>query len=371
MSRRLLYFTRVVAAVIAALLTFTVLQSCSGGKSYKISGDTVGGKEMTVRMAVYSPSGVRQEVLATRSGHFDYEGAVADKEHPVYIEFYTHDYKILGVAEAAAGSELSVTIDPQGASGFRVKDKNDKEENSFARVLTSWLENQKKITNGAISAFVRGNAERPVAYAVLTTLYDASQQPDSARALVDELGENARPAYYDNGFMTFIEPMMSRPPRLAVSSLLCGADTMFTLDATKHRATFLVFATDGDVRNDSVVPLLQKTAENAKKKNILVVEQNLAIDTTTWRRGLRNDTRTLKRLAVEAAKESEKDKIRDKEIELKWVSLWSGGGAAAPYVTDYSPTRLPYYIVADSTAAIRYSGVSASAAVDTLSSLTK
>lgn len=352
-------FTNKIFRLTSALLlgVAVLLTACTGGGKFRIKGDTLEGKELTLRVVVYTGEGVRTAVLATRSGHFEYEDVVPEGDLPVYIEIYSHDYHLLGLAQATRGSELTMTVDPQGLSGFRVTDSNDDTPESFGALLGAWLKENPRPDNKAIEKFVAAHPESPVAYALLSTLYDASATDSRARQLYAALKAPALPAFYDNGFATLLRRADEVPDSLPAVEILCAADTFFTIDATKYKGGVLIaFTTDDSERADSVAPMLQRLATGASARKQLVVEHSVANDSATWRRLLRSDLRNFTRNNNTEGSEH----INDEKI--LWTSVWSGAGPSAPYANCFDITGLPYFVVADSTAVIRYSGLSADSA---------
>lgn len=367
-------------------LIFILSVSCTDRSKFKLTGDTTDGREITFRVFIYAPEGVRSDVVGTRSGHFEYKGSVWDEERPVYIEFYTHDYKLLGLAEVKGGEELKIKLDPEGIAGFRTTDSQEKEGNPFGEALNKWLGSTKNIDNEAVEKFVKAHSDESVAFAVLTTLYNGKEDAGKADELLEMISADARPGYYDNGFGAFLDGERDRPAYIEKAEMLCAADTFFVLNPKDYKSAIIVFTTDDAVRSDSVVPLLYRLGEKAKRKKMLVLEHNLSADTLTWRRMLRSDVRALnkddeKKIIAdirttdniperEVSYRKEKgggDKSVDKKNEknekkVNWVSVWTGVGVASPVAERYNITDLPYYVVADSSAIIRYAGLSAAEA---------
>lgn len=356
--------------VTTLILSAALLMSCSGKKQFRMAGDTVGGKEITFRVVMYTPRGVETEVLATRSGHFEYAHPVPDADHPVFIEFYTHDYKLLGLAMATGGSKLDITLDADGFGGFRVTDSNDENQKAFGDPLNRLLSESKTTDNAAIAEFVKTHPDSPASYALLTTLYDCGDDKRTARGLMESISAEARPAYYDNGFATLLAVGAGAPDVVPATAMLCAADTIFDYDPKSYGATLIAFTVDNNERSDSVVPRLQELGKDSKKKEILVLEHSLAGDTTAWRRMLRNDRLALRRREVRRQEELNPGRKADvKEPTLDWVSVWTGNNTSAPFANNFDIGGLPYFVVVDRKGRVRYGGPSMAAAADTLSNL--
>lgn len=350
--RHLKYFVLLVLGI--------CLTGCSGRNQIKITGDTIGGKEMTLRLICYTPDGVRSEVLATRSGHFEYSIQVSKSKIPVFIEVYTNDYKPLGMAMAEGGDNLRLTVDPAGVNGFRFENNDNKIASDYAGRLASWLKSVKNINNTSVGEFVRSNSDSPAAYAVLTMLFDAAADTlHISPELLNGISSDYRPEYYNNGFVTLLGATASGDiqNKYLPVTLLSNADTLMDIDASRHDASIIVFTGAENNYSDSIGTFIHNIVRKVAGRNIMVLEHNLAQDTVTWHRTLRQYVRSINKDARVKAVEDGRKPTDVKELEkIDWTSVWSGPDVSAPGVREYSVTSLPYFVVTDSTGTIIYNG---------------
>lgn len=372
---------------------------CSHKKPFSITGKVEGGRELTLKLIVYSPDGTRNESVATRSGNFDFSDNMPEDSKPLYIEIYTADMRLIGLASVVQGSELSVNLDPQGMAKYRVsvtnKEKDEGDPEGFNSTLNDWLSSVKTIDNATIADFVNRNPDSPAAYAVLTTMYDASKNPAEALRLYNKLSPSARPGYYNNGFESLLGQQEKVKKQVESAQLLCAADTMFAYNPADYKTTFIAFTTESPYRTDSIVPALQDLAKDARKSKLMVMEHSLAGDTVTWRRMLRSDERNINKRIADKELEKEKEKEKEKNAKedkpgrrvvnvstdgkqpvekpkelpkekVKWTSVWTGPGVSAPFAENFAIPTLPYFVVADSKGNIRYAGASLQTARDSL-----
>lgn len=363
--------------LLAALII--AVAGCSDKNTFTITGNTSDGREMTLRLAKYSPAGITTEVIATPSGRFEYSSPLTTGERPTYIEIYSNDYSLLGLLAVTPGTKYDLTVDPTGIHGYRINSLTSQEDStSFNAALNTWLLNTDVIDNETISRFVKEYPYNAAAYAVLSNLYDATSDLTGAYALLNELTPEARPAYYENGFGFILSNRSETPGVSAIvpDTLLCAVDTFFVLTPEKYKTILIAFTPEGAVRTDSVVPLLRHAAGYTKKDSVLALEHNLSPDTLTWRRALREDARRPKEdkdKKTSGKKPANQDKkftvrkIEDKNEgePVNWVSVWSGIGAGAPGIDNYPVTQLPFFIVGNADT-ILYSGPSAAAARNAL-----
>lgn len=337
---------------LAALLL--IAAACSESNSVAIKGETADKREMTLRFVTYTPAGVRSEVIATPSGKFEYSLPLGNTDLPAYIEVYSNDYTLLGLASARKGDELVMTVDANGLAGFKLSQKNDDGHDSFNETLNEWLATVKHIDNDAIARFVTANKDNPAAYAVFSTLFNARVEPSEAKKLYSLLSDRARPAYYNNGFATMLDKALVAPSHIAPDTLLCAADSMTVINPKDHKASFIAFVLNDHMRTDSVIHTLQQFGKQAARKNLLVLEHNLCDDTTMWRRSHRGDLSQIK----VRQRQQQDTKIKNEDQRTYWTSVWTGPGVGAPFADQFNITALPFFVVADSTARIVYSGTS-------------
>lgn len=310
-----------------------VVAACSGESKFTIKGDMKDGKDKSFHLVVHSKTGVQNEILASRAGHFEYTGIVPDDEHPVIVEFFSHDYNFLGALAAYADNEeIKVVLDPASFNGFSA-DGND-----FNKTISEWFKTVKNPSNSDVEKFVRAHPKELVSNVILSNLYDARADVDGAGRLMSLIDPAVRPGYYSNGFFELLENMTGhRGDKLEAISLLTQADTIANLRPTDYKATIVSFTADELDHNDSVVPLLRSLVKETPRNRGLIVEHSLLADTMAWKRAVRQDTCT-------------------------WTSVWSGAGPSSNGADRIGISRLPYYVVADSTGRTVYTGTSTSKA---------
>lgn len=363
-----------------AIALLALLAGCSGEKTIKITGEIADNRELTLRFVAYSTGGVTTEVLATPGGKFEFPLKVSSGSQPVFIEIYTNDYKPLGMAVAHGGDRLHLEINPEGLNGFSFSGPDSDDARAFADTLIPWLAKTKEFDNNTVAQFVKAHKDNPAAYAVLSMLFDASREPDKACQLFNQLTPEARPDYYAASFEA-LGGAAETPQKLEAVTLLCSADTLFEFNPTARRASFIAFTSSdnsgpADSMGDSIVAMLYDLGNRSAARRTRIIEHNISQDTVTWHRAIRGYLATLTVLAnkdrdgvnVNNTTNGENSKRVEK---ISWTSVWSGPDVTAPGVETYNVRQTPYFIVADSTATIRYAGPDRHAALKTLDTLTK
>lgn len=336
------YLKNILLRCLLTLLPALILTACGHDDKIEIKGEIAGGRDITFRLVMYTPSGVRSDVLSSQSGRFEYSAPLPTDGLPVFIEFYTDDYVFLGAMSPGNDGKNSVTLNPDSPQGFKATGS------AFNNTITEILSADNPLDNTEIENFITQNPDSPVGAMLLFNFYDATANPDGAAQLLSTLTDAGHPAYYVTGFEHIAKTLAAqKPDTIEPLRVMTNADSMATLRPADHRATLITFSDDeGALRTDSVIPLLRSLTAKSRAGNGLLVDHSLVADTLTWKRSLRSDTCT-------------------------WLSVWSGAGTMADGASRFGITRLPYYVVADSAAHIVYTGTSADKADKTFRNLLK
>ncbi len=320
------------------LIIGIVATSCKDDPKFVVSGDMIDGKDVTLHLSLHFPDRIVDEVIATRSGHFDYTG-VAPEGTEIFVEVYSHNYQLLGVGMVGSDSKMTMKLDPAGMSGFSVdgNEFNREISNFIAEHKTDIAKGNAKAVNKAIGVYGKDNPGSVVSTVLLTSLYDASIDADGAAALFESINETARPAYIVGGYADMIKNAGGKDAdRVEAVSILTADKGIARIDPKEYRATIIAFSSDVPTRGDSIKNTLRRLAKRAGGSG-LVVDHYLSGDTISWKSQVKRDTVT-------------------------WTAVWSGAGPKAPGADRFGITSLPYFVVADSTGRTIYRGTSLSTA---------
>ena len=241
------------------------------------------------------------------------------------------------------GDEIDVTIDPKSPAAMKVEKGNE-----AAIRWAQWLNANAKILDGrnskAINAlvakYVKAHPQDIVSTLIVTTVYDASADPEGASKLLSSIAPEARPTALTDAFATLLTYADTSAGKRRVSplTLMAQGDTVTTFSPRKHRLSLLVFSDENSGRADSIVPALRRLRKAHTDKALGIIDISLDTDTLAWQSSTRNDTAT-------------------------WDAAWGTGGIASAALRPLAIPRLPYFIVTDSVGSQIYRGASISQAL--------
>lgn len=328
--------------ILIALITLlaTVLSGCSGPDSFEVKGHVKGDATINLRALYYVDGALQSSIFPADRGSFSFKGRAPEG---AVVEILDNDYRLLGRFYAENGDEIDVTIDPKSQAAMKVEKGNE-----AAIRWAQWLNANAKILDGrnskAINAlvakYVKAHPQDIVSTLIVTTVYDASADPEGASRLLSSIAPEARPTALTEALATLLTYADTSAGKRRVSplTLMARNDTVTTFSPRKHRLSLLVFSDENSGRADSIVPALRRLRKAHTDKALGIIDISLDTDTLAWQSSTRNDTAT-------------------------WDAAWGTGGIASAALRPLAIPRLPYFIVTDSVGSQIYRGASISQAL--------
>ena len=325
--------------ILIALITLlaTVISGCSGPDSFEVKGHVKGDATINLRALYYVDGALQSSIFPADRGSFSFKGRAPEG---AVVEILDNDYRLLGRFYAENGDEIDVTIDPKSPAAMKVEKGNE-----AAIRWAQWLNANAKILDGrnskAINAlvakYVKAHPQDIVSTLIVTTVYDASADPEGASKLLSSIAPEARPTALTDAFATLLTYADTSAGKRRVSplTLMAQGDTVTTFSPRKHRLSLLVFSDENSGRADSIVPALRRLRKAHTDKALGIIDISLDTDTLAWQSSTRNDTAT-------------------------WDAAWGTGGIASAALRPLAIPRLPYFIVTDSVGSQIYRGASIS-----------
>lgn len=341
MSKKLTYM---LLALVAMACTLT---ACFGSDEFKVKGTIVGNKTMNIRF-VYPGDNVLNSVLtAARDGQFEFVGN-ADKG--AVVQIMDNDFNIIGYFFAENGDKIELTLDDKKPYKEKVKGNEVSERwaqwlNQNADVLTK--NNADKI-NELVKKYVKANPNDILSAILITQHFDATDCPNEAEKLMSSLSPDARRASIADAYMMTLQ-------RVTDTKALGEVMTLTYLDSHSHIGSFsprrqkvglLCFSNGESGRADSILPELRRLSTKRDTTRLRIIDFSMENDTLAWKRTTRTDSAT-------------------------WTQCWAAGSITAIGVNRLAISRLPYFIVVDSTGAQKYRGRSIHRAGSVVDSLLK
>lgn len=328
--------------ILIALITLlaTVISGCSGPDSFEVKGHVKGDATINLRALYYVDGALQSSIFPADRGSFSFKGRAPEGD---VVEILDNDYRLLGRFYAENGDEIDVTIDPKSPAAMKVEKGNE-----AAIRWAQWLNANAKILDGrnskAINAlvakYVKAHPQDIVSTLIVTTVYDASADPEGASRLLSSIAPEARPTTLTEALATLLTYADTSVGKRRVSplTLMARNDTVTTFSPRKHRLSLLVFSDENSGRADSIVPALRRLRKAHTDKALGIIDISLDTDTLAWQSSTRNDTAT-------------------------WDAAWGTGGIASAALRPLAIPRLPYFIVTDSVGSQIYRGASISQAL--------
>ncbi len=328
--------------ILITLLTLlsAILPGCSGPDSFEVKGHVKGDATINLRALYYVDGALQSSIFPADRGSFAFKGRAPEG---AVVEILDNDYRLLGRFYAVNGDEIDVTIDPKSPAAMKVEKGNE-----AAIRWAQWLNANAKILDGrnskAINAlvakYVKAHPQDIVSTLIVTTVYDASADPEGASKLLSSIAPEARPTALADAFATLLTYADTSAGKRRVSplTLMAQGDTVTTFSPRKHRLSLLVFSDENSGRADSIVPALRRLRKAHTDKALGIIDISLDTDTLAWQSSTRNDTAT-------------------------WDAAWGTGGIASAALRPLAIPRLPYFIVTDSVGSQIYRGASISQAL--------
>lgn len=328
--------------ILITLLTLlsAILPGCSGPDSFEVKGHVKGDATINLRALYYVDGALQSSIFPADRGSFSFKGRAPEG---AVVEILDNDYRLLGRFYAENGDEIDVTIDPKSPAAMKVEKGNE-----AAIRWAQWLNANAKILDGrnskAINAlvakYVKAHPQDIVSTLIVTTVYDASADPEGASRLLSSIAPEARPTTLTEALATLLTYADTSAGKRRVSplTLMARNDTVTTFSPRKHRLSLLVFSDENSGRADSIVPALRRLRKAHTDKALGIIDISLDTDTLAWQSSTRNDTAT-------------------------WDAAWGTGGIASAALRPLAIPRLPYFIVTDSVGSQIYRGASISQAL--------
>ena len=281
------------------------------------------------------------------------------------------------------GDPLSLKIDGQPASrdyaAFVVDNDSLLRRGSAAQI------------NSLIASYVRANPSSMASTMLLVTRFVTDGHELLADSLLSAIDAAARPRLLTGAWATALGEQVSSDARGEMKSftLRMARDT-FARYTPGLQGYALMVISDG-VKPDSDVAALKALRRDLSRRRLMMMEISIAPDSVTWRANIApdsavavpervvatTDSLTTDSVAVTQVVSASKPSLpRGKRVvpgssaatsaskstkKLKapeWIQAWAPGGVASPRLRRLAIPRTPYYIIADSTATVRYRGSS-------------
>lgn len=329
-------------ALILVMAVACVLWGCGDGFTFTAEGSIEEVGTQNMRVVYFANGSVNLLTVPVKEGKFEFKGKT---DAPTMLEFYTANKSLLGRAYVAGGDNIECQLFKNSPYKAQITG------NEVSQRWSKWLkENLTTIARGdaakinkEVAKYINANKSDVLSTLLLLTEYDSSHNGDEATKLLAAIAPEARPAHLLESYETLLERSnnVKARERLSMTSYFSSTDSIKTF--VPHDASYSIVAfTNNDVRkNGEPANTLRSLRKEYQPKRLQVMEISFDTDTTVWKRSIKTDSAT-------------------------WRQGWVAGAASAHSIERLGITRVPFFIVADSTGTQLYRGTSLSEATATV-----
>lgn len=310
------------AHLLTAIVCACALWSCGDNDTFTIEGTVDGNATINLRFIYYTNGTLVKGLTAARDGKFEYKGV---SPNPTVVEILDNDYRMMGRVYAVNGEHIECHITRNAPNAITV---------SGSEVSERWADFLNKNAdrlgsadaNTAVEEYVSKHPDDIVSTLLMITSYNASDDAYRADSIMSMINPNVRPSTMVEGFNTMLQRLVGESATEAVTPISClnMRDSLVDINPSAKDLSLIVLTDAESGRGDSIVPVLKRLNRKSMRPKLQIADIALDRDTASWHKSVRPDSAT-------------------------WQQLWVAGSLASPGIDRLGVTRLPYFIVTDST----------------------
>lgn len=339
---------RYIVVVLAALASIW-LTGCGEKELFVVEGSVEGADAQMVTLTYYADGGLKRASAQAQGGKFRFSGRSA--RPTLAVVTIAPDNQPIATVIVRNGDEIRIEAQLGEIYGAKVSGNSDSE------TAAKWVaENEDLLKSGnaakinaAIAEFVGKNVDKMSSTALLVSQFRSVGYESMADSLFLLLKPEVRTQELTQNFNAVVSAYVgsfTKDP-IPFLSLYSKSDSIVGVNPMQHSATLLCFV-DADKRSrDSIAPVLQSLSKEYDRKKLIAVELSTAPDSASWRKSI---------------------ETRD---TIGWVQTWLPGSVASAPVRKLGISRVPFFIVADSSGMANYRGPSITAARKSVERLIK
>lgn len=311
-------------------LVLLILSGCGSSDDFNVVVSVDGLGTQNVRVIYWSNDRVNNRITTAIDGKFTFSGV---SEQPAFIELYTTSRTLIGRIIASNGDNIEASF-KLNEPGYMVA-KGNKPLEEYAKFVTQNMaiinDHNVDETNRAVSQYIINHKEDAVSPYLLLGLFVPDADVARADSLAGLVADNTQPTYeLIRSYREMLALETDTVALLKPLSLYSLEDSVTTISCGGGKGVFLAISRPGDMHRDSIISRLNKIHTDFKTR-LTIVELSTADDTTEW-------------------------KAETINIKPQYLRCWEPGGVATRGLAGMHVRRVPWYVVADSTSKILYSG---------------
>ena len=323
-----------------------LLTSCSDGETFSVEGKVKDLGTQNMRVIYYS-NGVQLLTVPVKNDKFEFKASITQAS---IVEFYTSNKMLLGRAYVKPGDDIECVF--QKNSPRRAEIKGNDISERWCKFLYDNIEtfsrgNIQKI-NALVAKYISTHKNDVLSTILLITEYVTPENGEEASKLLSTITAEARPQSLIESFEALLDRgnNIKAHEKISITSYFSNSDSLITFAPHESSYSILAFS-NASARQEHNIPQSMRSLRDSYSENRLqIVDISFDTETLTWKKSIQPDSAT-------------------------WQQGWLMGGASAHSIERLGITRLPFYIVADSTGKQIYRGSSIKNAEEEITNLLK
>ena len=320
------------ANIILAAIMMLVLNSCSDPTTFTAEGRIDGDGTQNMRAVYYADGDVKMLIVPVNDGKFEFE---ANLNTPTLVEFFSANKSLLGRAYVEPGDKIKCSLYQNApyktqVNGNEVSERWSKFLNDNIEITASG--NSDKI-NTLIADYINKNKADVLSTLLLITEYHTPENNEEASKLLLTIAPEARPQDLIESYEALLDHSynIKASEKLSMISHYSSTDSLKTFIPHESSYTIIAFSNKDTRNGGELADSLRMLRKYYHGKRLQVIDMSLDEDTAIWKKAVKNDSAT-------------------------WRQGWVVGAVSAHSIERLGISRMPFYIVADSTGKQIYRG---------------
>ena len=329
-------------ALILAMAVACALWGCGDGTSFTAEGEVEELSSQNMRVVYFANGTTNLLIVPVTDGKFEFKGKI---DAPTMLEFYSANKSLLGRAYVSAGDNIKCKLFKNSPYKAQITG------NEVSQRWSEWLkENLTTIARGdaakinaIVAKYINANKNDVLSTLLLLTEYDSSRNGDEAMKLLSAITPDARPKPLIESYEALLERSnnIKARERLSTTSYFSSTDSLKTFAPHETSYSIVTFSNSDSRKDGELSNALRSLRNEYHTKRLQIMEISFDTDTAVWKKSIKPDSAT-------------------------WQQGWMAGAASAHSFERLGISRLPFFIVTDSTGFQLYRGTSLNEAVATI-----
>ena len=311
-----------IVRLLTYLICTCVLWSCGDSDTFTIEGTVDGNATINLRFIYYTNGTLVKGLTAARDGKFEYKGVSTT---PTVVEILDNDYRLMGRVYVTNGDRIECHLTRNAPNAINVTGNEISERwAEFLNKNANLLESSD--ANLIIEKYITEHPDDIVSTLLMITSYDASNDAYRADSIMSIINPEVRPSVMVEGFNALLQRLVTSTATEPVSPIsgISMRDSLIEFNPAAKKISIIVLSDAESGRRDSIVPALKRLHRKSLRSKLQIGDVCLDRDTATWHQSVRPDS-------------------------AGWPQIWVAGALASPGIDRLGISRLPYFIVTDST----------------------